>query len=77
MKIKMQRIGIAGLLFAGVSLFYGCDNMKSVSVKEQGFGRGISVVEYEGHQYLFYKSGYGGGLCHLESCTNNTHGKHP
>lgn len=28
----------------------------------------IEVLKIEGHLYILYKDGYGGGLCHAEHC---------
>ncbi len=55
-------------------LIVGCDQPQHSQL--QLVDPGLRVITYEGHQYLFYKVGYGAGLCHLESCTNSHHG-HP
>jgi len=35
---------------------------------EGGYIQSLLVVNFEGHDYIFYSSGRAGGLCHSESC---------
>ncbi len=69
MKTKMQRIGKAGRLFAGVSLLgvllvSGCsvaknnDNMDSVAVKTSPDGIKYKLVVIEGRKFVATQSAY-------------------
>ena len=52
------------LSIAVSSLLMSCSDDKTQRV---GIGS-IRVVEVEGHDYVVFKMGYGGGIVHAESC---------
>ena len=59
---------VTALLAAG--LFSGCkERPEGMEVKGAGHLEDIRVFEVDGCQYVWVKSGYGGGLSHKGNCS--------
>ena len=49
--------------------------VKTDWIEEHGLGHGLSIVNVDGCEYVFKKSGYSGGLAHKGDCKNLIHSK--
>lgn len=59
-------------LMAILSMSCTCNNCNNDTqepdVTPLNYASRIEVLKIEGHLYILYKDGYGGGLCHAEHC---------
>lgn len=55
------------------SMTCGCTRVEGTASQTSptygdGCGGWISSIEYNNHQYIIWKHGYSGGICHDENC---------
>jgi hypothetical protein len=58
------------IILFSATIFAGCSDNRSESS-----GVNFVIIEIDGHEYIFAKLGYGGGLVHKEDCKHPNHKK--